>query len=74
MKASGNVLGAQLSDRRGEISGTVISPVSGTPRGKSDKNDWFTYFGLHVKYQLFSPKIVIPDLPKESKGVEEKSK
>jgi len=51
MVLSGNLLGANLSNRMGEYLNTEPVRVStGTSRGQSDKNDWYTHFGMHLKY------------------------
>lgn len=50
MLASGNILGAKLSDRSGEYFGTGIpTRAPNSPRGRQDKNDWYTFFGLYLK-------------------------
>lgn len=66
MLANGNALGAALTNRTGEYIGTTpISVPSGTPRGRSDKKDWYTYFGLSFKYKfgkgLIKTSCQIPD-------------
>jgi len=51
MVTAGNPLGANLANRMGEL--LNVEPVrvpSGTSRGKSDKNDWYTHFGMYFKY------------------------
>lgn len=53
MIAAGNTLGATLSDRSGEFLGTGIpARASNTPRGRSDKNDWYSFFGLYLKVTI----------------------
>ncbi len=53
MVASGNVLGAQLSNRMGEyLNSEPIKVPAGTARGKADKNDWYTFFGMYFKYKF----------------------
>ncbi|MEZ4910291.1 MAG: DUF6089 family protein [Saprospiraceae bacterium] len=56
--AAGQTLAGTLSNRTGEYLGT--NPVivnTGTLRGNSIKKDWYTYFGMHIKYS-FGPEIV----------------
>ncbi len=54
---SGNILGAKLSNRTGEFLSTdPVNVLPGTQRGRSDKNDWFTYVGVYLKYNIFSFK------------------
>ena len=55
---AGQPLAAALSNRSGEYLGSSpVSVTTGTLRGNSTKKDWFTYFGMHVKYS-FGPEIV----------------
>ena len=50
MIRAGNILGAKLSDRSGEFLGTgVPKNAPNTPRGRSDKNDWYSFFGVYLK-------------------------
>lgn len=72
MVAAGNPLGAALANRTGEYlnTGPVLLPT-GTGRGRPDKQDWYTHFGLYFKYRLgkgkFVPVFNLPDdsMPKE---------
>lgn len=51
MVSAGNQTGAYLSNRMGEYLNTEpVRVPSGTSRGKSDKNDWYTHFGMYFKY------------------------
>lgn len=66
LASSDNLLGAQLSNRTGEYFGTEnILVESGKARGRSDKDDWYTYMGLYVKIKLFEKKAqrlrILPD-------------
>ena len=53
LAASGNVLGAALSNRSGELAGTepVVVPT-GTARGDDSKADWYFIAGLTVSYNF----------------------
>lgn len=55
MIASGNILGAKLSNRTGEYlnSDPILYPP-GSQRGQAAKNDWYSYFGIHFKYSFTS--------------------
>jgi len=53
MVADGNILGANLSNRTGEYLNTApVMLPAGTPRGRSDKNDWYSFFGVYLKYNI----------------------
>jgi hypothetical protein len=50
---AGNLLGAALTNRMGEYFNTdPVKVNTGSPRGRADKNDWYTYFGVYVKYRF----------------------
>lgn len=53
MLASGNTLGARLSNRMGELNNSepVIFPT-GTSRGNPSNNDWYTHIGFYFKYRF----------------------
>lgn len=58
MISSGNVLGAALTNRMGEFLNTdPVKMDSGMPRGRSDKNDWYTSFGIYLKFCFGKGKI-----------------
>lgn len=64
MIKAGNVLGAALSNRMGEYFNTgPVKVDTGTRRGRSDKNDWYTHFGIYLKYHFGKRKVSyhIPD-------------
>lgn len=72
MMASGNPLSAALSNRMGELQGNgPVKVPTGTPRGRADRNDWYTHFGLYFKYKFgkikSQPEYHLPDdnIPKE---------
>jgi len=51
--ASGNSMGAKLANRMGEYLKTEpVRVPTGTLRGKPDKNDWYTHFGLYFKFRF----------------------
>lgn len=53
LTAAGNVLGAALSNRTGELSGSepVIVPT-GTARGDDNKSDWYFIAGITISYNF----------------------
>lgn len=64
MVSAGNVLGAALSNRMGEYLNTgPVKLEAGTQRGRADRNDWYTHFGLYLKYHFGKTKVVfnVPD-------------
>jgi hypothetical protein len=53
LMASNNSLGAALANRQGEYLGTgPVKVPTGTLRGRADKNDWYSHFGVFIKYQI----------------------
>jgi hypothetical protein len=57
MVKAGNVLGARLSNRMGEVQGSdIVSLPGGSMRGEPKNTDWYTYFGVHFKYSYESNK------------------
>jgi hypothetical protein len=51
MYESGNELGAFLTERSGELTGSLLpTNKGGQTRGNSDKKDWYTHIGLYVEY------------------------
>ncbi|MBK8346321.1 MAG: hypothetical protein IPL08_01395 [Saprospiraceae bacterium] len=53
MVAAGNPIGAALSNRMGEYLKTDnVRVPTGTARGRADKNDWYSHFGLYFKYKI----------------------
>jgi len=70
---AGNNMGAKLSNRIGEYQGTgPINLPQGAQRGNSDKNDWYTFIGVSLKFDIYNFKKVIPrNLPDDSLSREE---
>ncbi len=51
--ASSNPLGAALANRQGEYLGTgPVKVTTGTLRGRADRNDWYSHFGVYLKYRF----------------------
>jgi hypothetical protein len=71
MVSAGNQLGAALTNRMGEyLNSGPVKMNAGSPRGRSDKNDWYTHFGIYVKFH-FGKKVINYNLPDDSISKEE---
>lgn len=71
--AAGNYLGAALANRSGEyLNSLPVSLSTGLPRGKADKKDWYTHFGINFKYTFGRiPKSLEFHLPDDSLSKDE---
>ncbi len=57
MLASGNELGALLSNRQGELLDQSVNVETGTKRGDNNKMDWYSFLSFYIKYSFPSKKI-----------------
>jgi hypothetical protein len=52
MLASGNELGALLSNRQGELLDQNVNVETGTKRGDNNKTDWYSFLSVYLRYSF----------------------
>jgi hypothetical protein len=66
MIEAGNIMGAKLSNRSGELDGPSL--IQGVSRGNNRNNDWYTFIGVYGKYSFGNAKAEEPMNPPIPEG------